>query len=288
MGANLLTKRDLRLFILEELDKIYQEPELTAIAGIIIKTILNAKTLHEVSLSEEAISESQAERTLNICRELKTGKPLQYVLGETFFYNCIIKLNSSTLIPRPETEELVDLIIKENNKFAGHIIDFGSGSGCIAIALKANFPGSVVTGTDISEEAVKIALENALVNNVNVRFIRSDIFNFEYDIVENANIIVSNPPYVRNSEKILMSRNVLEFEPHEALFVPDEDPLIFYNEILKIAEKKLLPEGLVYFEINEALGQQMISLLTYYGYTSVKIVDDINRRQRIIKGRKNG
>ena len=175
------------------------------------------------------VTSEQVKRVVDICKELKTGKPIQYILGETIFYDCIIRVNNATLIPRPETEELVDLIIRENRGLPGNIIDIGTGSGCIAIALAANLPGAVITGIDISDEAIRIARENALLNNVAVSFVKGDIFNFDYEIVNKAEIIVSNPPYVRNSEKQFMSKNVLDFEPHNALFVTDSDPLVYYQ-----------------------------------------------------------
>jgi release factor glutamine methyltransferase len=234
------------------------------------------------------ITSGEAERIADYSEELKTGKPIQYVVGETQFYNCTIKLNSSTLIPRPETEELVDLIIKENKGYTGNIIDFGTGSGCIAIALASNLPSSVVTGIDISGEAIKIAEENAARNNVNVSFLKDDIFNLIQKTVDRAGIIVSNPPYVRNSEKPFMSKNVLDFEPSQALFVTDSNPLIFYEAIIRLAEELLLPGGRLYFEINEMMGSSLSSLLELFGYCDIEVVADINDKERILKGRKNG
>ena len=229
----------------------------------------------------------QTGKIIDICNELKTGKPIQYILGETIFYDCIIKLNSATLIPRPETEELVDIIIRENKDFRGNIMDFGTGSGCIAIALASNIPGSVLTGIDISEDAITLARKNAGINNVNVSFIRSDILDLNSEIVNEAGMIVSNPPYIRDSEKQYMNKNVLCFEPPQALFVPDSDPLKFYSGILNVAEKILVPGGKIYFEINEAMGKSMIILLESSGYSEIYVVKDINSKDRIIKGRKN-
>jgi release factor glutamine methyltransferase len=248
-------------------------------------TITGASRLHLLNNPLEEISNEQSSRIINICEELKTGKPYQYVLGETSFYNCTIKVDPSVLIPRPETEELADLIIQENKGFKGKIIDFGTGSGCIAIALAVNLPAADVIATDISEKALSLAGYNARLNNASVRFIRDDIFNPNPELTEpGAGIIVSNPPYVRYSEQKLMKNNVTGFEPHLALFVDDSNPLVYYKALLGIADKILSKEGKIYFEINEALGNEMSALLDSYGYSDIGIIKDINGRDRIIKG----
>jgi release factor glutamine methyltransferase len=287
MGVNIQTIKDIRSFLKKDLEKIYQEAEINSLSNIIIKTVLNTSRLHQLYSSDKHVTNDQAEIIIDISKELKTGKPIQYILGETTFYDCIIRVDGSTLIPRPETEELVDLIIKDNRGYIGNIIDLGTGSGCIAIALAKNLPGISITGVDISYEAIKIAQTNALINKVIVSFINGDIFNFDSETIHKAGIIVSNPPYVRNSEKQFMSKNVLGFEPHTALFVTDTDPLVFYRAILKIADKTLLPGGRLYFEINEAMGKAMAKLYEEYGYSGIEVVKDINGKERIIKGRKN-
>ncbi len=287
MGVNIQTIKDIRLYLAKELDEIYQVQELSALSNIIIKTVTGVTRLHQLQNSEQVVTSEQTEKIIEICNELKKGRPVQYILGETEFYDCIIKLNNATLIPRPETEELVHLIINENKGFQGEIIDFGTGSGCIAIALAANIPRSIINGIDISEEALTIARDNAHLNKVNVRFITGDIFNFNYTTIGRAGIIVSNPPYVRNSEKLLMSKNVLGFEPHLALFVDDSEPLVYYKAILNIAEKILIPGGRLYFEINEAMGSEMVKLLSSFEYSDIHLIADINSRDRIIKGTKH-
>ena len=288
MGVKIQTIKDTRIYLSRELDGIYQKPEINALSNIIIKTVTGISKLHQLFMSEQLINSEQAARIIEITEGLKAGKPIQYILGETSFYDCIIKLNSATLIPRPETEELVHHIINENRGYHGDIIDFGTGSGCIAIALAANIPGSKVTGIDISEDAIRIAHENALLNNVTVSFLTGDVFNFEDMTVPKAGIIVSNPPYVRNSEKKLMGKNVLDFEPHLALFVNDSEPLIYYEALLNIADKILVAGGRLYFEINEALGDSMVRLLDSSGYSDIKLIADINNKDRIIRGTKNG
>jgi release factor glutamine methyltransferase len=287
MGVNIQTIKDIRFYLAKELEKIYQEQEISALTNIIIKTVIGITKLHQLYMTEQIVTKRQAGRIIDICKELKTGKPIQYILGETSFYDCVIRVTSATLIPRPETEELVDLIIRENRGYQGTIIDIGTGSGCIAVALAANLPGAVVTGIDISDEAIRTARENAQSNNVTVSFVKGDVFSFDSERVDKAGIIVSNPPYIRNSEKQFMSKNVLDFEPHPALFVNDSDPLIYYRAMLKLADKILIPRGRLYFEINEAMGKSMVQLLESSGYTEIQIVADINSKERIIKGTKD-
>ena len=287
MGVKLQTIKDIKLHLEEQLSGLYPETEIIAFANI-IKTKLRFTKLQVYAFPESPLTGKEAAEITNICKELKSGKPIQYILGKTSFYNCIIKVNSSTLIPRPETEELVDLIIRENRGFTGSLLDIGTGSGAIAIALAVNIPGSVVKGTDISESALDIARENATLNNTSVEFIRSDMLDFHASILQSADIIVSNPPYVRESEMSLMGKNVIGFEPHSALFVPDSDPLKFYIAVLNIARGILAIRGKIYFEINEALGKEIFRLFAASGYSEIRIINDINGKQRFVTGIKNG
>ena len=287
MGVKIQTIKDIRFYLAKELTGIYSSSEIRVLANLLIETVTGRTKLHQLYDDGYPVSKSEETQIIIFSNQLKTGKPVQYILGETIFYDCKIKLNSSTLIPRPETEELVDLIIHENKDYDGNIIDFGTGSGCIAIALAVNLPLASMTGIDISEEALRIARENANMNNAKVLFIKGDILDFNKDSVGKTGIIVSNPPYVRNSEKAQMGKNVLDFEPHQALFVEDSDPLVFYNAILEHAENILIPGGRLYFEINEAMGRSLVHLMKSYGYSEIEIVLDINEKERIIKGRKN-
>lgn len=284
MGIKIQTIKDIRFYLRGELEGAYPENEIRSITNIILRNVLDITKMHQAYLSDKSVNSLQSSKIVAICDELKTGKPIQYILGETIFYDCTIKLNSSTLIPRPETEELVDLIIGENKGYKGKIIDFGTGSGCIAIAIASNLPGSLVMATDISEEALMIAAENSSLNNVKVNFVKDDILNPDTSKFEKAGIIVSNPPYVREFEKQYMNLNVLDFEPHSALFVVDSDPLIYYKGILKKATDILDSPGKIYFEINEALGIQMVQLLDSYGFSDIRVTKDINGKDRIIKG----
>lgn len=287
MGVKIQTIKDIRFYLARELKGLYNEPEIRILADILIRTVSGITKLHQLYDNLYVIKRIEAEEIIRYTEELKTGKPIQYIIGETTFYNCKIKVTGATLIPRPETEELVDLVVKENKDFKGNIIDFGTGSGCIAIALAANLRSASVTGIDISEEALHVARENAVLNKVNVSFLNGDIFSTDGKLAGKAGIIVSNPPYVRDSEKTLMAKNVLDFEPHQALFVGDSDPLVYYNAILKLADNILLPGGCIYFEINEVMGSLLIQLFESFDYADIKIVRDLNDKERIIKGRKN-
>jgi release factor glutamine methyltransferase len=288
MTVKIQTIKDIRLFLAGELKGIYSEHEISAMTIIIIKTLFRFSKLHALAFPESPVTKKQVSEVTRICTELKTGKPIQYIIGETGFYNCTFRVNSETLIPRPETEELVDLIIKENKDFRGSILDAGTGSGCIAIALAINLPEAVVSGFDISEGALEIAKENARLNKTKVIFFKADIFDTEFNKFSNTDILVSNPPYIRDSEKKYMDRNVINFEPRNALFVPDSDPLKYYRALIEMAGKILVPDGKIYFEINEALGKEIANLLNVPGYSQINVLKDINGRDRIIKGVKNG
>lgn len=285
MAINIQTIKDIRNYLVKELSDHYPETEIGSFTSIILKTLFNLEKLHIQYNGDLIVTDRKSKRIKEICQELKRGKPIQHILGETIFYDCRIKVNSHTLIPRQETEELVDLIIRENQGFTGIIIDLGTGSGCIAIALAKNLPHAEITATDISEGALTMAKRNAFLNNTKVRFLKDDIFNPKIETSSRTGIIVSNPPYVRECEKKYINRNVLDFEPPSALFVPDNDPLVYYRRILDISKSLLMQEGKVYFEINEALGSDMVVLMELKGFTDIVVIRDINGKERIIKGK---
>jgi release factor glutamine methyltransferase len=287
MGVILQTLKNIRPYLAEELKEIYTDNEISSLASIIIYTVLGIQKLHFLKDSGLPLSKENVEKVISVCSELKKGKPVQYITGETLFYNCRIKVTPDTLIPRPETEELVDMIIKENSDYRGGILDIGTGSGCIAIALAANIPYAEVTAIDISPAAVRVAGENARLNNVNVRFLVMDFFDTLLAGPEKAGIIVSNPPYVKESEKNLMRKNVLDYEPHGALFVPDDNPVEGYKAILRLAETNLAVNGTLYFEINEMMGDELARILQASGYHKIDLIKDINGRNRFIKAVRN-
>jgi release factor glutamine methyltransferase len=230
----------------------------------------------------EKIEQNIFDHISSALRDLKNSVPIQYIIGETEFYDLTFKVNKHTLIPRQETEELVHAIINENKITAPNILDVGTGSGCIPIVLARNIAGANVSSVDISEGAIVIAKENATLNNVTIDFHLRDFLKWDmYSWERGYDIIVSNPPYVKESEKELMEKNVLTYEPHTALFVDDEDPLIFYKRIAEFAKVHLRKGGKLYFEINEALGQEMIELQKSLGFSSVRLMKDLNGRDRM-------
>ncbi|MEI6852816.1 MAG: peptide chain release factor N(5)-glutamine methyltransferase, partial [Bacteroidota bacterium] len=229
------------------------------------------------------LNESELLLVYDAIKELKEGKPLQYITGKAWFCGLELSVNEHVLIPRPETEELVQLIIKEHKETKGlRILDIGSGSGCIGIALKKELKDAEVWAMDISEEALKVARKNAELHEADICFIYKDILDAEgLSELRGLDIIVSNPPYVMESEKAVMHKNVLDFEPHEALFVPDNNPLKFYKAIFGLAKKNGKPCR-VYVEINESKGEEMIFLAKEFGFSDICIHKDINGKDRII------
>jgi release factor glutamine methyltransferase len=218
---------------------------------------------------------------------LKKQEPIQYILGTTEFYGLTFKVNKHTLIPRPETEELVDWVLSNlhDQDSMLDILDIGTGSGCIAISLAKNIPTAIVSGLDVSEKALEIAKENAVKNQVLVSFCQKDILRTT-SLEKKYDVIVSNPPYVRQLEKKAMNANVLDYEPGIALFVPNEDPLLFYRKIAQLAMVSLQTRGWLYFEINEYLSKEMDVLLKDIGFANIEIKKDFREVPRMIKCQK--
>jgi len=288
MSGNLQTIKETRNYISGELAAIYSGREVRSLINVILSYVLKTDKQHLLMEPGRQLTVEQSEEMIRICSELKRGKPVQYITGETRFYGCTIRVDESVLIPRQETEELVDFVLKENKDYRGNVLDIGTGSGCIAIALALHMSGAVITALDNSAKALKKAAENAGINNANINFIKRDILKRWKPFNYKTGIIVSNPPYVTESERKYMHINVTGFEPPGALFVPDDDPLRFYRAILETAENILEPGGRLYFEINGEMGASMIRLLDSFKYTGVSIIKDINGKDRIAKGVKNG
>jgi len=255
----------------------FSSREVTSFAYLSIEKILGYSKSDCIIHSNQELNNDNVISFENIINDLKQNIPIQYILGEAYFYNLKFKVNSSTLIPRGETEELVQYILLHD--FIS-VLEIGTGSGCIAISIAKN-SNSKITAIDNSIEALEIAKSNAILNSVKINFVLSDVFNFsdtkKYDL------IVSNPPYVLESEKKIMDKNVLDYEPHNALFVSDNDPLVYYNEIAKIATNNLNKNGLLFFEINEKYSKQIIELLSNLNFVDIELKKDINGRDRIIK-----
>jgi len=252
--------------------------------------ILEAKhQLQRVDLALQpdlAFSESELKIWSSILEQLKKEIPIQYILGVTHFYGLEFEVNSAVLIPRPETEELVDWIVQKskikNQKSKIKILDIGTGSGCIAIALAKNLPNAQVFALDVSEQALATAKTNAELNQVTIQFLHQSILETE-NLCQQFDVIVSNPPYVRELEKQEIKKNVLDNEPHLALFVEDNDALIFYRKIAQLAQKNLNPQGQLYFEINQYLGQEMLDLLQGMGFKNCELRKDIYGNDRMIQ-----
>ena len=285
MSSNLV--RDCRKYYASELEKIYGSDEANALIMILLEHYFGIDRVKIALDPELRLSESELLTLHFAVKELLKNKPVQYILGETEFCGMRFFVDENVLIPRPETEELVNQLVScsVNHNPSFRILDIGTGSGCIAISLAKLLKNSVVTAVDVSEKALEVAKKNAETNGVNVNFIKDDILNPKNpELLDNQfDIIVSNPPYVCESEKTEMRANVLDYEPSSALFVSDTDPLIFYRKILEFAQETLTPDGEVWFEINEKLGTEMKNLCIEKGFENVEIIKDFRERDRILK-----
>lgn len=274
-----MTRRELFQKIRKELSTAYPPREAEAIA---LRLLEHFSQLDRAAICLEPRAEATENRALNnAVVELLHGRPLQYVLGETEFCGLRLTVDGRVLIPRPETEELVRWIAEAQRGRAGRILDIGTGSGAIAIALANELPDAELFAIDISEDALDVARQNAAANGVRVRYSRCDILTEKPD--GKFDVIVSNPPYVRTSERAAMRGNVLNHEPPAALFVPDDDPLLFYRRIAAWGLGALNSGGEIYFEINEALGRQTEEGLASQGYKEVELRQDIFGKDRMIK-----
>ena len=249
-----MTLQDFKLKMILELSSIYEMDDLNSIFNLLSEDYLKIPRSKILLADEIDLNESNQNLFSSALERLKTHEPIQYVLGKTTFMDLEFKVNSSVLIPRPETEELVRLILKENLD-GKEILDIGTGSGCIAISLAKNLPNAKVSALDISKDALKVAEENARINNVDIELINADIF--EYQSAKKYDVIVSNPPYVTESEKTLMKQNVLNYEPEIALFVEDNKPLKYYKEIFNFSHNNLRDKGFLFFEINNKLEKSL-------------------------------
>jgi release factor glutamine methyltransferase len=279
--------KELKRYIESELLNIYDIKECESIASIIIEEKLSYSKSNIILNYRNIIENKDINEIDYILHRLKQNEPIQYILGNVEFYDLKFKVTNETLIPRQETELLVDKIISYNkDKTNLKILDIGTGSACIAISLAKNISNSKVTALDISDNAIDVAKENAIMNKVDVSFINEDLFKINNNLVNELDVIVSNPPYVTEKEKEFIHNNVLNFEPKEALFVSNENPLIFYNEIVSLAKNNLKNKGQLWLEINEAYGNEIKNLLEENNFSSVKIIKDYNKKQRFVFGLK--
>ena len=277
--------KDIRNYYCEQLCYIYDKDEANAMILILLEHYFNINRVKMTLEPQLRLSESEMLTFHFAVKDLLKNKPIQYIIGETEFCDLKFKVNENVLIPRPETSELVMKIVNSQRSTVNSQqsnLDIGTGSGCIAISLAKHLPNSKVYALDISEKALEVAKENAVNNNVNVTFIHDDILSLKNNIETKFDIIVSNPPYVRELEKAEMRDNVLNWEPHNALFVSDNNPLIFYRSILEFAKSHLKENGEIWFEINEFLGKEMRELCNEMGFSQVEVFNDFRGKERIL------
>jgi release factor glutamine methyltransferase len=284
-----LTTGKFRNHFINSLEGLYPIEELKSFFYLLAGKYLNLSRINiALQLNNELTHEEQSSFYKAVDR-LRNHEPIQYILGETEFFGMPITVNKQVLIPRPETEELVSWIIEDVDKNEATILDIGTGSGCIAISLAKKLNNAVVSAIDISTRAIEVAKKNTLINNVNIEFSRVDVLNFEADLdlhhkwESKFDIIVSNPPYVRMQEKKLMKLNVIDHEPDIALFVEDDDPLLFYRKISQLSKQYLRHNGTLYLEINEYLGLEMEKMLNKAGFKHVLLKKDMFGKNRMIK-----
>lgn len=286
-----MTLGDVESIFINQLPSFYEKDEAKAVAALAVEHVCHITRSYYMLHKSEPISLPEETSLIRILDELRFGRPLQYVLEEADFFGMRFKVNPSVLIPRQETEELVNWIITYVKELAVQmpetytfsILDIGTGSGCIPVVLKKNLPDAVVCALDISEEALETAQRNAVLNETDVKFIKGDILDSLCSAGDCAfRIIVSNPPYITPGEKKLMHSNVLDFEPATALFVPEDDPLLFYRHIAAFSQKYLDPQGSLFLEINEMFGLQTCELLEQQGF-STELRKDLRGKDRMIR-----
>ncbi len=286
-----LRLKDIQIIFHNELDEIYGKEEVNSFFFMLTEAYFDLERFALALDPDFVITKEQEIPMFAALSELKLEKPIQHILGKAHFFGLEFCVNEHTLIPRPETEELVQWILNDVHNSSSkklRILDIGTGSGCIPIALKKNIPNADVFAIDISEKALEIARKNAKMNEVEIQFVQADVLNLEdlslaQEKPESFDIIVSNPPYVRNLEKEMMQKNVLAFEPDSALFVEDDDPLVFYHKIANLAKANLQANGSLYFEINQYLGKEMVDLLAQKQFQNVELKKDIFGVDRMTK-----
>lgn len=280
-----MTLKELKSTFITQLSEVYPSQEVESIFTVLSEYFLNYTRLETVLKADESLSEEIIKHFENAISRLKRQEPVQYICGKTEFYSLPFKVDKHTLIPRPETEGLVQWIIDDENKKqtkSKTLLDIGTGSGCIAISLAKNLKDIDVSALDFSPEALKTAHKNSVLNSVKVTFFELDLMD-EQTLPQRYDIMVSNPPYVRELEKSDMRSNVLEYEPKSALFVTDKDPFLFYRRIARLANLYLTDNGRVYFEINEYLSDELKALLLTERFTDIEVRKDIFGKDRMIK-----
>ena len=280
--------KEFKLFFNEALSAIYPKTEIDSFFFILMEEKLKLQRIDTVLKPDFLITKKNLIDLKTIVKRLQKEEPIQYIIGNTEFYGLPFLVDKNTLIPRPETEELVAWVLNETKVLANNktielsILDIGTGTGCIPISLAKNLTSLNISAIDISPEALLIAKQNAILNKVTIEFIELDILNTE-SLPQEYDVIISNPPYVRELEKEEIKNNVLENEPHLALFVADENPLIFYNKIADLAKQQLSKNGMLFFEINQYLGKETVNMLVKKGFKNIQLKKDLFGKDRMIK-----
>ncbi len=273
-------------FFHSELTPLYSKSEIDELAFRVFEHFLNFKREDLQLREEELINQSELLLIYDAVKELATAKPLQYVLGEAYFYKYMFEVNEHVLIPRPETEELVEMIYKENKEFSGSVLDLGTGSGCIPISLKCLLPKAKVEACDISEEALSLSKRNAIRNKAEVHFFKGNILKFTGNTLH-YDIIISNPPYIKMSESDQIHDNVKKHEPHLALFVDGNDAIIFYKKIIDLCETNLSSKGKLYFELNPLTAHDVKTYAESKKlFTEIDLKKDLSGNIRFLKATK--
>lgn len=274
-------------WIRQELQGVYPDAEIRAFTRMIFHA-LRGWTLTDLLLrEEERLSPAEVSQVGAIVSRLRQREPIQYILGEVTFGGLTLRVNPAVLIPRPETEELIHWIITSRSEAPHSLLDIGTGSGCIALALSKAFPHCDTRGCDLSEEALTVARNNALINHSGARFFKADILRWPaFREWQKTDLIVSNPPYVMESEKNEMEEHVVLHEPPLALYVPDEDPLLYYRHIAAFAREWLSEEGELFLEINRRFGQEVTTLLSQHGFRKSEVRNDLSGNPRMVRAQK--
>ena len=279
--------------LLATLYEIYDDREAANISDWVIENVTGQSRINRILYKDLPVSPEQQKRLHNISLELLDHKPVQYILNEVWFAGIKLYVDERVLIPRPETEELVDWIVYDLKKLGGEapsgiaLLDVGTGSGCIPIAIKKQMPAIVVSALDVSAEALAVATKNARGQQIDIAFFKANFLDSStWHQLPKFDLIVSNPPYIKQQEAVDMAKNVLDYEPAIALFVADEDALIFYKAIALFAQQHLYESGSVYVEINEALGEQVVEIFKTNGFAQIKIRKDLQGKDRMIKASK--
>lgn len=284
-----MTFNEARTELIKQLKPVYDSDEVKNIAELVLEHITRLTRMEQLSTKKNYLTCEQLEDIDSIVERLKKNEPVQYVLGYAWFAGMKLKVNKYVLIPRPETEELVDWVVTESekSKFKSQnlrVLDVGTGSGCISVAIKKKLPQADVSAIDVCSEAIFTATENAITQETDINFLLLDFLDEEkWKELGKYNIIVSNPPYIKTSEASVMHERVKTFEPHLALFVPDNDALIFYKKLGVFASNHLLPGGCLFVEINEALAQEVASCFSHAGLKDITVKKDMQGKERMIK-----